>query len=151
MRQLLVGVTALILGTTVAACDNSSDTSLTLPSPTVINDVASGTVPPPVNGVPQSAFSPFKQSVQGTVAITLTSAIETFPDGTRLTTVTMGLGIGTLSGSTCTLIANAFTPAVGGASAQLSGTLAAGDYCVLVSDVTIQLGPVAYAVAIQHT
>jgi len=34
--------------------------------------------------------------------------------------------------------------------AQLSGTIAAGSYCVQVSDITNQIGSVAYAVAVSH-
>ena len=38
----------------------------------------------------------------------------------------------------------------GGGIAQINGTISAGSYCVQVSDVTNQLGPVAYAVALSH-
>jgi hypothetical protein len=37
-----------------------------------------------------------------------------------------------------------------GASSSISGTAAAGLYCVQVSDVTNQLGPVAFTVVISH-
>ena len=86
----------------------------------------------------------------GAISVTLTSAIETFPDGTLLPTVTMGLGLGTFANGTCTLLSNAFTIAQAGASPQLGGTIASGSYWVQVSDVTNQLGPVAYAVAVSH-
>ena len=62
----------------------------------------------------------------------------------------MGLGIGTSSGSSCAVFANGLTTAQAASSPQLSGTLAAGSYCVQVSDVTNQLGPVSYAVAVNH-
>jgi len=86
----------------------------------------------------------------GSVTVTLTSAVETLPDGTLLPTVTMGLGIGTVTNGGCTLLAGAFATAQGSATPQLSGSLSAGTYCVQVSDVTNQLGPVSYAVAVTH-
>jgi hypothetical protein len=107
-------------------------------------------VNPPVGGVLQSAFNPFTVGQGGgTIAVTLTSAIETLPGGTLLTTVQMGLAVGTPSGSTCVALSNASTVGAAGV-AQLSGSVNAGAYCVLVSDVSNQLGPVAYAVAVSH-
>ena len=85
----------------------------------------------------------------GTINVTLTSATETLPGGALLQTVTMGLTVGTASVG-CTPLANAFTTATAGSSPQLSGSVAAGTYCVMVSDVTYQLGPVAYAGAVSH-
>ncbi len=149
MKGTCLGVLTLTL--TVAACGGSSSSSLPTPSPTVTTDILTGTVPPPVGGVLQSSFNSVTIGQGGgTVTITLTSAVETFPGGTLLTTVTMGLGIGTAAGGVCTPAQGAFTTAQGGAVPQLSGTLAAGTYCVVVSDVTSQLGPVAYAVAVAH-
>jgi hypothetical protein len=137
----------------VAACGGSSSSpTAASTTQTVTNDVLSGTVPPPVNGVLQSSFNSFIVGQGGgAIAITLTSAIETFPDGTLLPTVTMGLGVGTVTNGACTLLANAFTTAQGGSAPQLSGTLGSnGTYCVQVSDVSTQVGPVNYSVLVSH-
>ena len=94
----------------------------------------------------QSSYNPFSVAQSGgTVSVTLTSAVETLPGGALLTSVTMGLGIGTISNDTCTLLTNAFTTAQAGSAAQLTGNLNAGAYCVKVSDVSNQFGPVSYA------
>jgi len=142
----------IALGLVAPACGGSSDSSTpTSPAQTILNDILTGTVQPPAAGVLQSSFVTFTVGQGGgTVQVTLTSAVETFPDGTLLPTVTMGLGVGSASGGVCTLLANAFTNAQGGSNPQLSGSLSTGSYCVQVSDVTNQLGPVAYAVAISH-
>ena len=147
-RPILI---ALFLALTAVACDNgSSSTTPTTPSQTLGTDILVGTVPPPVNGVLQSDFKSFAVGQGGgQVSVTLTSAVETLPGGSLLTTVTMGLAVGTLSGTTCTIFPPSIT-AQGGSTAQLSGSLAAGSYCVQVSDATSQLGPVAWAVAVVH-
>ena len=85
------------------------------------------------------------------MSVTLTSAIETMPDGSLLPSVTMGLGVGSVSGNTCSLFANTFTTAQASATSQLSGTIGSnGTYCAQVSDVSTQLGPVAYSVVVSH-
>jgi hypothetical protein len=143
----------LLLAATAASCSGSSSSSAstTAPSQTITTDVLTGTVPAPVNGVLQSSSNNFTVGQGGgTVSVTLTSATETLPGGSLLTTITMGLNVGSSSISGCTPLANAFTTAVAGGTPQLSGSLSAGTYCVIVSDVTNQLGPVAYAVAVSH-
>lgn len=143
----------LLAAGALAACSGSttSPTTSTTPSGTVTNEVFAGTVPAPGNGGLQTAANPFTVNVgNGNISVTLTSAVETLPDGTLLPTVTMGLGLGTWSNGTCTSQPNTFTTAQGGSVAQITGTIGAGSYCVQVSDVTNQLGPVAYAVALSH-
>lgn len=128
---------------------SSTDTSTT--SGTLVNEVVTGTVSVPVGGVLQTSANPFTITTSGgTLTVTLTSAVETMPDGSLLATVPMGLGIGSWASGTCTLLSGAFTTAQASATAQLSGTIAAGAYCIQVSDVTNQVGPVAYAVALSH-
>lgn len=118
---------------------------------TLVNDVFTGTVGIPVNGVMQSAVHPFTITTGNTpILVTLTSAVETFADGTVLPTVTMVLSIGNYANSTCTPISGATVNAQGSASAQLGGTIGAGSFCVQVADITNQLGPVQYAVTVQH-
>jgi hypothetical protein len=83
------------------------------------------------------------------VTVTLTSAVETFPNGTLNPDVVVGLAVGTPAGTTCTLPAGS-TPALfqAGAMTSLSGALNAGAYCVQVSDQTVQQGPAAYTVLV---
>jgi hypothetical protein len=83
------------------------------------------------------------------VTLTLTSAVETFPNGALNPDVVVGLAVGTPAGRTCSLPAGS-TPALvqAGAMASLSGALNAGAYCVQVSDQTVQQGPAAYTVVI---
>ena len=143
-------VFAVVLG--AVGCGGSDNTSpTTTPSQTLATDILRGTVPPPVDDALQSAFGTFAVAQGGgSVSVTLTSAVETLPGGSLLTTITMGIGIGTVTNGACVLLANAFTTAQAGSSPQLSGTLAAGTYCIQVSDVSSQLGPVAFAVAVSH-
>ena len=143
----------LLLVAATCGCSGSSSSSAatTAPTQTITTDVLTGTVPAPVNGVLQSSSNNFTVGQGGgSVSITLTSATETLPGGSLLTTITMGLNVGSSSISGCTPLANAFTTAVAGGTPQLSGSLNAGAYCVIVSDVTNQLGPVSYAVAVSH-
>ena len=141
----------VLLITGACSGSSSSRSSTTSPTQTIATDVLTGTVPPPVNGVLQSAANNFTVGQGGgTVSVTLTSATETLPGGSLLTGVTMGLAVGTSAITGCTPLANSFTTAQASSVPQLSGTLNAGAYCVLVSDVTNQLGPVAYAVAVAH-
>lgn len=136
----------------VGACSGSSDSSSTAPTQTINTDVLTGVVPAPVNGVLQSASNNFTVGQGGgTVTITLTSANETLPGGNILANVTVLLNVGSPSITGCTPLANAqATPASPSSTPQLQGSLSAGSYCVIVSDATNQLGPVAYAVAVAH-
>lgn len=148
-NRVIVGVLASV---SLSACGGSSTSPSTITtSTTVINEVLTGTVAPPVNDALQSSSNPFTvNSSDGTLNVTLTSAVETMPDGSLLANVTMGLGLGSWSNGTCTLLTGGFTTAQPSSVAQLSGTSAAGSYCVQVSDVTNQRGPVSYAVAVSH-
>ena len=150
MKRFLVVVLPLAL--TAVACNNgSSTTPTTTAAPTLATEVFTGTVPAPVNGVLQSVFNPFTVGQGGgQIGVTLTSAVLTRPGGTLDTTVSLGVAIGTASGTTCTPLANASTIAQASSATILSGSLAAGTYCVQLTDVTNQPGPVAYAVAVVH-
>jgi len=107
-------------------------------------------VQPPVAGVLQGDVKPFTTMQSGTVSVTLTSAIETLPGGSLLPTVVMGVTIGNLANGACTALSGASTVASASSAVVLQGTLSAGPYCVQVSDVTNQVGPVAYALLVAH-
>jgi hypothetical protein len=150
MTLAFVCLGAIIVSAGCSGSSTSPTTSTT--SVTMSNDVLNGTVQPPVNGALQSAFNTFVVGQGGgSISVTLTSAIETLPGGVLLPTVTMGLGVGSVTNGTCSVLANSFTTAQAGSAPQLSGTLSAnGTYCVQVSDVSTQIGPVAYTVLVSH-
>jgi hypothetical protein len=149
-RTRIVAVLSILMSAASLACGgDSSDSTLPTTPTTGVSDTLVGTVAAPINGALQSAVNTFS-SQAGTVGVTLTSAVETLPDGSKLANVVMGLGIGTPSGSSCTLMSNSFTTAQPSSTVVLSGTVAAGTYCIQLTDVTNQLGPVAYAVVVSH-
>jgi len=118
---------------TAAACGSSTPVT----APASMTDTFSGTVA--VQGADSHNFT---VASFGEVDITLTAAGPP-------PTITMGLGVGTPSGDTCVLTTNPIsTPA--GTTPQFSGTASAGTYCVQVSDVGNQLGPVTYTVTVAH-
>jgi hypothetical protein len=136
---------ALPLVLATIACGSSTDVTLT---PTT--EILTGTVNAPVNGTLQSDTKTFTVGQKSEADITLTSAVETLPGGQLLSTVTMGLTVGTWSGSTCTPTFGANAAAPASSAILISGIVNAGMYCVIVSDVTTQLGPVAYSVTVAH-
>ena len=119
---------------------------------TVITEVLTGTVVPPVNSVLQKTFRTFIVGQGGgPVTITLTSAVLTRPDGTTQATVPVGLGAGTVVDGACVVLPTAYVVTQAGTIPQLSGNLAVGTYCVQVSDVTTQVGPVVFSITVEHT
>jgi hypothetical protein len=60
----------------------------------------------------------------------------------------MGLGVGTWDGTTCSNVSGNTVQA--GPSAQLSGTISAGNYCMIVQDVGNQSGPITYTAVVLH-
>jgi hypothetical protein len=147
---------ALVL-TAAAVVSTGCDRSVRLAGPsetgqTVITEVLTGTVAPPVNGVLQRTFRTFTVGQGGgEVTITLTSAVQTHPDGSLQPTVQMGLGAGTPANGACVVPAGSYLVTIAGTSPHLVGHLPAGEYCVQVSDVTTQVGPVAFSVTVTHT
>jgi hypothetical protein len=123
-----------------AGCGGSSSTpSVLAPTGTLVTDTFSGTVQP--GGLD---FNSFTVTTGGTVNVTLVTAGPP-------PTITMGLGIGTPGAGTCALLSGASTAATAGSTAQLTGTLNAGSYCVEVLDVGNAAGPIAYTVTVAHT
>jgi hypothetical protein len=145
-----IATTALLVATLgLSACNSTTSPTTFTPNP--VNDVLTGTVQPPVDGVFQTAFNTFIVGQGGgSVTVTLTSAVETFPGGTLLTSVSLGIGVGPLTNGVCTVASSSVVIAQASSAAVLSGTLPVGTYCVQLYDVTNQSGPVAYAVAVSH-
>jgi len=85
----------------------------------------------------------FTVAQTGTVNVTLIAAGPP-------PTIFMGLGVGTPSGSACALLSGGATITPAGTTAQLSGTLTSGTYCVQVSDVGNQTSSINYTVTVAH-
>jgi hypothetical protein len=132
---------ALALALMGAGCDNSAGGGTTT-SPTAVTlttETFTGSVDP--LGV---AFHPFTVAQQGEVDITLTAAGPP-------ATITMGLGVGVPSGSTCSLtISGGVVQAQASTTPQLVGTAAAGAFCVAVYDIGNQRDTVTYSITVAH-
>jgi len=143
MKWLIPVVVAMALIS--VACNNGSSTPVTTPTPTTTTDILTNTV-----GVLQSASNNFIVGQGGgTVTVTLTSAVQTLPGGTVVTNVNVQVALGTVSGSTCSPIANGSAIAQASSTPVLQGPVGAGTFCVQVTEVT-GAGPVAYALAVNH-
>jgi len=128
---------ALALVLASAACGGSS--SSTTPSTTTTTDTFNGTV-----AVGSADFHPFTVTTTGQVNVTLTAAGPP-------STITMGIGVGLVSGSTCTIVAGGSVNTPAGTSAQLNGTVSPGTYCVQVFDIGNQTAPITYTVTVNHS
>jgi hypothetical protein len=136
-----LGVALALVAATAACGGGSSDNSaITAPTGTLVTDTFTGTVP--MGGLD---FQNFTVTTGGTVNATLVAAGPP-------PTITMGFAIGT-PGTTgvCSLLSGAQVTTPAGATAQLTGSLAAGTYCVEVVDVGNAAGPIAYTVTVAHT
>jgi hypothetical protein len=146
MKRLTAAGLALVLVAAAAACGgaDTSPSNLT-PSGTVVTETFNGTVPLPVAGVLQADIFNFTVKVAGSLNITLTAAGPP-------PTITMGLALGNPSSTgTCSILSGGSTTTAAGSTAQLSGTVEAGTYCVAVIDIGNALQPIAYTVTVAHT
>jgi hypothetical protein len=145
MKCLTAVGLGLLLVAAAACGGSSSDGTIVTPSGTVVTDTFTGTVALPVNGAFQADIHNFTVAVGGTVSVTLVSAGPP-------PTITMGLAIGNPSSTgSCSILSGGSTTTSAGTTAQLSGTLAAGGYCVAVVDIGNALQPVVYTVTVAHT
>jgi hypothetical protein len=124
-----------------AGCSNSADaTSPTLPSvPTspLVTENFSGTVQ-----VGSSDSKPFTVTSSGfQITVDLTSAGPP-------ATISMGLGVGAWDGTNCSNVTGGTYQA--GPTAQLSGTIPSGQYCLIVQDVGNQSAPITYTAVVLH-
>jgi hypothetical protein len=120
MRSLS-SVLVAIASATFAACASTSVPSPTAPAPATITDVFSGSIVQ----LGSAAF-PFTVTATGSVQVSLTAVAP-------LTTLALGVDIGSWDGTTCAVGIAKNDHAKSGATA-LSGTATAGTYCVQVSD-----------------
>ena len=105
-----------------AACGSNSTTSTTAPTPATTTDTFSGTV-----GQLATTGNQFVVSADGPVTIQLT-------DVEPLTTMAMGVGIATWSGTACSTVPFAKNDNARSGVVALTGTATAGSYCVTVYD-----------------
>ncbi|MBZ5559098.1 MAG: hypothetical protein LAO77_17645 [Acidobacteriia bacterium] len=137
---LSVLVSALAIGCSQSSTDTSSTTtSTTAPTGNPTTENFTGTVA--VGGSDVHSFTVVLSGGQLNVILTAAGPPPT---------IQMGLGIGSYSGTTCTLFSNGSLTTPAGSIAQLTGTANAGTYCVQVSDVGNQTAPVNYAVTVTH-
>jgi hypothetical protein len=139
MRQLVCGVGIALVA---AGCTNggtSLPASATPAAPVASTETFTGTV-----NVAGNDFHPFTVTTSNlSLAVTLTEAGPP-------STIFMGLGVGVYSGTTCTLISTGYLTTQAATTAQLSGTITAGAYCVMVFDVGNQSAPVTYTAVVTH-
>lgn len=140
LASLLVAF-ALMAGGCSTSADNASSTLPAAPSSPLVTDNFSGTVQ-----VGSGDFHTFTVTSSGfPITITLTSAGPP-------ATISMGMGVGTVVGGNCQVQSgtSASTIAPAGSTPQLSGTIASGQYCLLVADVGNQSGPITYTAVVLH-
>ena len=142
MKQWVCGVGMALAA---AGCTNggttlpASATPAPAPTPVATTETFTGTVSVAGNDV-----HPFTvTAANGNLSVTLTAAGPP-------STIFMGLGVGAYSGTTCTLISTGTITTQAGSAAQLSGTISAGSYCVMVFDVGNQSAPVTYTAVVTH-
>lgn len=133
-----LAVLLLPLALITAGCnqDTAATSALAAPTATLTTETFMGTLAPMGTN-----SHPFTVMATGPVNITLLSVGPP-------ATITVGLGVGTPSGTTCALISAVSTPA--GTVAQLSGTANAGAFCLSVFDVGNLAASVDYTVAVSH-
>jgi hypothetical protein len=138
--QLLIFLLAATAACSSTASSPNASTSATSPSVAVTTEIFPGTV-----AVGGSDVHPFNVVLPGQQVSVILTAAGPPP------TIYMGVGVGTYSSPTCTLITGGSVVTAAGTTAQLSGVVAsAGSYCVMVSDVGNQTAPVTYSVTVNH-
>ena len=126
MRRLLPGILLVVLATSIAGCNDNTDTPTTPTTPTTpstptTTETFTGTLTK--NGASSTAFN---STAGGTVTATLTSLL---PDGT----VPVGLSLGAWTGSACQVSGISNDAAVQGTIVTGTVTSAAA-LCVRIYD-----------------
>jgi hypothetical protein len=127
---------AVALAALTGACGGSSDTTTPTTPAVTVTETLNGTVL--AGGV---AFHTFSITQQGALTATLTTL-------SPQSTITMGMGIGTISGTSCSLLSTNETTKVGTVT---SGTIAVGTYCVEIYDIGNVQGSDDYTITLTHT
>lgn len=138
MRALMLRVCGVLaLALVAGGCDGLIDELPTTPDPVIVTETFTGTLT--VNG---AATHQFFTAATGTVTATLTSLGEEPPEN-------VGFSLGTMSGSTCSIVLandNAVVTSV------LTGTVSTlqGALCVRIYDVGKLGGSVDYTFTVTH-
>jgi|SRR6188508_2967827 hypothetical protein len=137
MRAFILRALVLSIAAFGAGCSGDINNIPTTPDPVQVTETFSGTIN--ING---AATHNVFTSATGAVSATLTSLGENAP-------AKIGFAMGTLAGSTCSLVLtndNAVTTSV------LLGTVSTlgGSLCVRVYDVGALTEPVSYTVLVSH-
>jgi hypothetical protein len=137
MRVFKFVALVLPLAMLATACEGDIADIPTTPDPVTVTETFTGTIN--ING---AATHSFLTSATGTVTATLTSLGDNPPPA-------VGLSMGTLSGSTCSLLLTndraVVTSTVSGTVTTLGGSL-----CVRIYDVGSLTGPVPYEIRVEH-
>jgi hypothetical protein len=137
MRLLILRALIASLAVTVAACSGLIDELPTTPDPVISTETFTGTLT--VNG---GQTHQFFTSATGAVTATLTSLGETPPER-------VGFSMGTMAGSTCSIVLANDQAVV---TSVLTGTVSTlqGALCVRMYDVGTLTGPVDYTFTVSH-
>ena len=137
MRLLTLRALIASLAVTVAACSGLIDELPTTPDPVITTETFTGTLT--VNG---GQTHQFFTSATGAVTATLTSLGEAPPEQ-------VGFSMGTMAGSTCTIVLANDQAVV---TSVLTGTVATlqGALCVRMYDVGRLTGPIDYTFTVSH-
>jgi hypothetical protein len=140
----LLAVIALCL-LVAAGCSSDSPTGSSpsalpiAPATPLVTETFSGTVQPGSND-----WRPFTVTSDGfQISLAMTAAGPP-------ATIAEGFGVGQVVSGSCQLLSGAYGTYTASATPQLSGTIAAGSYCVMVYDVGNQTAAVTYTVIVQH-
>lgn len=137
MRAFKFLAFVLPLAMSAVACEGDIANFPTTPDPVTVTETFTGSVN--ING---GATHPFFSSATGTVSATLTSLGENPPSA-------VGLSLGTMSGSTCSLLLTndraVVTSIVSGTVTTLGGSL-----CVRIYDVGSLTATVPYEIRVEH-
>ena len=143
MKLALSALVVCVLAGTACGDGGNSTPNFIQPTPTQITENFTGSVAIGGSDIHTFTITANNQAL----AVTLTSAGPP-------STIFMGLGVGTPGGtpvgSSCSLLSGGSTVTPAGTTPQLSGTIAAGSYCLVVSDVGNQTGPITYAATVTH-
>jgi hypothetical protein len=138
-RSFVYGALLASLAVSGAACDRKSTTTPTTPGPVeIIEPDWTGTLT--VNG---AQIKQFNATDVGTV-----TALVTALDPSYNATLSVGLDIGTWSGTSCRVVISNVNVGIG--SGVIGFANGAGALCARISDVGNLIEPVAFTVQIKH-
>jgi hypothetical protein len=133
-------------GLAAGACAQTTDPTATntssaptAPTTPLVTENFSGTVA--VGGNDAHSFTVTSDNANLTLALTSAGPPAT---------IAMGFGIGQTVGGSCQLLSGGYGTYAASTTPQLSGSIGAGVYCVMVYDVGNETAPVTYTVVVTH-